>query len=124
MVTDNPLRNRLHHQIDNLSTDKLRLLERLLAIFEEGSLDTLAENVTEYHSLEIPNKTSVYNTADIPEKINSQEEWFQYFREIEEGEFTPLDKSNLNFKQWKEQHILHTASSNQKLRGVKSVLTE
>ncbi len=102
MVTENPLRNRLHHQIDNLSTDKLRLLERLLAIFEEGSLDTLAENVTEYHSLEIPNKTSVYNTADIPEKINSQEEWFQYFREIEEGEFTPLDKSNLNFKQWKE----------------------
>jgi|SRR5690554_282457 len=104
MVTDNPLRNRLHHQIDNLSADKLRFLERLLAIVEEyESTNILEENATEYHPLGVPDTASAHD--DITGKINSQEEWFQYVREIEEGEFTPLDEANLHFEKWKAGYI-------------------
>jgi len=110
ILTNNQLRERLHRQIDRLMPGKLRLTERILSILEENEpLDTVREDTTEYPSLKEIDTAVV--VPDIPpsEKdwrpnrpfSGTREEWFQYFREIEEGEFSSLDEANKEFEQWK-----------------------
>ena len=35
----------------------------------------------------------------------TQEEWWAHFKEIEKGEFAPLDAANKEFEEWKEQYL-------------------
>lgn len=99
-MNDNQLRKRLHLQIDRLSSEELQLLERFLSIIEEKEpIDVVRDNTAEYISKNELEKVSIDPIS------KTQEEWFQYFNEIEEGEFTPLEKANQNFEQWKTKHI-------------------
>ncbi|MDO5665922.1 MAG: hypothetical protein Q4G63_11790 [Bacteroidia bacterium] len=35
----------------------------------------------------------------------TQEEWWEHFREIEKGEFTPLESANQEFDEWKKEYL-------------------
>ena len=114
MLTDNQLRDRLRQQIDRLPSGKLRLAERFLAMLEENEpVDTVRENITEYLSREESETASIASATPLSAKkwhpnkpcCGTREEWFQYFLEIEEGEFSSLDEANQEFEQWKTQHI-------------------
>jgi hypothetical protein len=35
----------------------------------------------------------------------TQEEWWEHFHRIEEGEFTTLEEANREFEIWKEQYL-------------------
>lgn len=114
MLTDKQLRDRLHQQIDRLVPDKVQLLERFLSALEENEpINAISEDTTEYISL---GKADITDDVTVvpPSKENwralrpfngSQEEWFQYFQNIEEGVFHTLDEANQDFEQWKMQYI-------------------
>jgi len=35
----------------------------------------------------------------------TQEEWWEHFHRIEEGEFTPLEEANKEFEVWKKEYL-------------------
>lgn len=35
----------------------------------------------------------------------TQDEWWEHFREIEKGEFTPLEIANKEFEEWKQEYL-------------------
>ena len=109
MLTDDQLRDRLHRQITNLPPESLRLVEQFLSRLETDTLsDIVREDPAEYLSgdkTEMNPITSEQKWHSNEPFIAGQEEWFQYFREIEEGEFTPLEEANQEFEQWKAQQI-------------------
>ncbi|SFK44551.1 hypothetical protein [Proteiniphilum acetatigenes] len=109
MLTDDQLRDRLHRQITNLPPESLRLVEQFLSRLETDTLsDIVREDPAEYLSgekTEMNPITSEQKWHPNEPFIAGQEEWFQYFREIEEGEFTPLEEANQEFEQWKAQQI-------------------
>lgn len=35
----------------------------------------------------------------------TQEEWWEHFHRIEEGEFTPLEEANREFDAWKKEYL-------------------
>ena len=114
MLTDKQLRDRLHQQIDRLVPDKLQLLERFLSALEENEpINAISEDTTEYISLEKADITDDVTVVPASKENwrahrpfnGSQEEWFQYFQNIEEGVFHTLDEANQDFEQWKMQYI-------------------
>ena len=37
--------------------------------------------------------------------IGTQEEWWEHFHQIEQGNFTPLEKANKEFELWKKEYL-------------------
>ena len=35
----------------------------------------------------------------------TQEEWWEHFHRIEQGNFTPLEEANKEFEAWKEEYL-------------------
>lgn len=56
-----------------------------------------------YHTSNAAQAMPSFN--DNSEDHKTQEEWFQYFHEIEEGDFTSLEDANHNFELWKAELI-------------------
>ena len=37
--------------------------------------------------------------------LGTQEEWWEHFHRIEEGNFTPLEEANREFEAWKKEYL-------------------
>ena len=67
---------------------------------------TVGESVTAYRRQSTTADISSFNewNPNVP-FYGTQEEWWEHFHRIEEGEFTSLEEANREFEAWKKKFL-------------------
>ena len=64
----------------------------------------VAEPAIAYQKVNSEISSSNKWNPDIPFH-GTQDEWWEHFHNIEKGNFTPLDKANIEFEAWKKSYL-------------------
>jgi hypothetical protein len=66
--------------------------------------ETVAESAVTYRKTAAETSSPDSWNPNVP-FTGTQEEWWDHFHRIEEGEFTPLEVANKEFEAWKKEYL-------------------
>jgi len=69
-------------------------------IENDNALNVVSDPAVAYHTKATTNSWN----PNVP-FCGTQEEWWEHFHRIEEGEFTPLEEANREFELWKKEYL-------------------
>ena len=75
-------------------------------LIKDNTSQTVGESVTVYQCRPTTTKTSSSNewNPNVP-FYGTQEEWWEHFHRIEEGEFMSLEEANREFEVWRTEFL-------------------